>query len=236
MPRVKVNGWRFLYRRAGKGPDVVILPGAARPAFSRPLFDALSAEFRVTLYGARKGETESANSADAADDLRGLHERLRLTPAYLVANHDAALVALHAAVLYPDVAAGLILIEPCLPEPRLDNTYRTLSGLTTRRILLIEHPVVALCNPQSPGLNLCRFLASNLARCTLVVAPEDPFGLADRIHEQVRELAVANPPVATVTARSSRPGPRGIRCRLAPEAGDGHAITRWVTRLSAWGL
>jgi pimeloyl-ACP methyl ester carboxylesterase len=236
MPRVKVNGWRFLYRRAGKGPDVVMLPGAAHAAFSRPLFDALSAEFRVTFYGARGGERESHSSADAADDLRGLHEKLGLAPSYLVAHNDAASVALHTAVLYPDVAAGLVLVEPCLPEPRMDNTYRTRSGLTTRRILLIEHPIVAFCKPQSPGLSLCRFLAGNLARCKLVAASEDSVRLAARIHEQVQELAGANPAATTANARSSRPGPRGIRCRLAPEAGDGHAITRWVTRLSAWGL
>src|SRR6266852_4798816 len=102
MPRVKVNGWRFVYRRAGKGPDVVMLPGAVHAAFSRPLFDALSADFRVTLYGARGGETKTHNSADAADDLRGLHEKLGLSPSYLVAHHEAASVALHAAVLYPD--------------------------------------------------------------------------------------------------------------------------------------
>jgi pimeloyl-ACP methyl ester carboxylesterase len=236
MPRIKVNGWRFLYRRAGKGPDVVMLPGAAHAPVSRPLFDALSADFRVTLYRARGGDTASYGSADAADDLRGLHEKLGFSNSYLVAQQDAALVALHTAVLYPDIVAGLILIEPCLPDPRMDGPTNTGSGLTTRRILMIEHPLVVLCSPRSPGLNLCRFLANNLTRCKLIASTEDPVRSAARIHEQALEMAGANPVVPAAGGRSSRIVARGVRCRLAPDTGDGLAITRWVTRLSAWGL
>jgi pimeloyl-ACP methyl ester carboxylesterase len=233
MPRVKVNGWKFLYRRAGKGPDVVMLPGAAHAPVSRPLFDTLCQDFRVTLYGARKGRVESLSSADAADDLRGLHERLGLAPSYLIAQNDAALTALHAAVLYPDLMAGLVLVEPCLPDPHRETPVKTRSGLTTRRILLIEHPIIALCHPRSPMTPLCRFLSSNLPRCKLLTAPDDSVQLADRIHRQVRELAGMSHSLAAA-ASCSRTGSYGIRCRLAPEPADGHAITRWVTRLSAW--
>jgi pimeloyl-ACP methyl ester carboxylesterase len=236
MPRVKVNGWRFLYRRAGKGPDAVMLPGAAHAPVSRPLFDALSADFRVTLYGARGGDTGTYSSADAADDLRGIHEKLGLTKSFLVAQQDAALSALHTAVLYPDVAAGLVLVEPCLPEPRLDTLHKTRSGLTMRRILMIEHPLVVLCSPKSPGLTLCQFLASNLTRCKLIASSENAVRLAARIHEQIREMACAYPTLVPSSARPSRTVARSIHCRLTPEAGEGHAITRWVTRLSAWGL
>src|SRR5262249_33090751 len=112
MPRVKVNGWRYLYRRAGKGPDVVMLPGAANAPVSRPLFDALNADFRVTLYAARGGDTDSFSYVDAADDLRVLHERLGIQKSFLIAQQESAPTALHAAVLYPDVIAGLILNEP----------------------------------------------------------------------------------------------------------------------------
>jgi hypothetical protein len=197
------------------------------------LFDVLSQDFRVTLYGARRGNSEPHSSADAADDLRGLHEKLGLAPSYLVAQHDAALTALHAAVLYPDLIAGLVLIEPCLPNPYLETSVKTRSGLTTRRILLIEHPIIALCHPRSPMTPLCRFLSSNLARCKLLTAPEEAVQLAARVHKQVCELAGVGHALAAAAACSS-PGPRGIRCRLAPEPDDGHAITRWVTRLSAW--
>ena len=236
MPRVKVNGWRYLYRRAGKGPDVVMLPGAAHAPVSRPLFDALNADFRVTLYGARGGDLESFSTADAADDLRGLHERLGLAKSYLVAQQESALTALHAAVLYPDVVAGLILIEPCLPEPRIDATVKTRSGLTPRRILMIEHPLAIFCSASSPSMKLCRFLENNLTRCKLIPVSDNPMLLAARIHDEVRQLAGANPALAASGERPSRNGARSVRCRHASEAGDGHAITRWVTRLSAWGF
>jgi pimeloyl-ACP methyl ester carboxylesterase len=236
MPRVKVNGWRFIYRRAGKGQDVVMLPGAARAPVSRPLFDVLSADFRVTLYRARGGDTASYGSADAADDLRALHEKLGVSKSYLVAQHEAALVALHTTVLYPDIVAGLILIEPTLPDARLEARSKTGSGLTTRRILMIEHPLFVLCSPKSPELNLCKFLANNLTGCKLVASSDDPIRSAARIHEQVLEMAGASPPAPAAGGRSSRLAARGVHCRLAPETGDGHALTRWVTRLSAWGL
>ena len=236
MPRVKVNGWRYLYRRAGKGPDVVMLPGSAHAPVSRPLFDALNADFRVTLYAARGDDTASFTSADAADDLRGLHERLGLAKSYLIAQQESALTALHAAVLYPDAVAGLILVEPSLPEPRMDMHAKPRSGLTTRRILMIEHPLVLLCGPASPSMTLCRFLENNLSRCKLITTPDNPVRLAARIHAEVRQLAGVSPFLAAAGGRSSRNGARSVRCRLAPEAGDGHAITRWVMRLSAWGF
>jgi pimeloyl-ACP methyl ester carboxylesterase len=213
-----------------------MLPGAANAPVGRPLFDALNADFRVTLYAARGGDTESFSSVDAADDLRVLHERLGIQKSFLIAQQESALTALHAAVLYPDVVAGLILIEPCLPEPQTDAPAKTRSGLSTRRILLIEHPLIILCRPTSPRMTLCRFLENNLTRCTLLAAPDNSMRLATRIHEEVRRLAGARPVLASAGGRSSRNGTRAVRCRVAPDVGDGHAITRWVTCLSAWGF
>ena len=138
MPRVKVNGWRFLYRQAGRGPDVVLLPGAADAPAARLLFDAFATDFRVTVYQWRGGRPNSASSADMADDLHGLQEKLGLGPSYLVAHGDAAVAALHAAVLYPDMVAGLVLTEPRLPEARHGGAPNSRSALTTRRILLIN--------------------------------------------------------------------------------------------------
>ena len=168
MPRVKVNGWKFLYRQAGTGPDAVMLPGAAAKPFGRLLFDALAADFRVTVYEAREDQPNLLRSAELADDLHGLHKALELRPGYLIAHEDAALIALHTAVLYPDLVAGIVMTEPSLPDVPSESSRSARSGLTTRRILLIERPVLVLCGPQTSSLALCRFLQDHLPRCEAV--------------------------------------------------------------------
>lgn len=238
MPRVKVNGWRFLYRQAGSGPDVVLLPGAANAPAGRLLFDVLAEQFRVTVYEPRGGRgADALNSADTADDLHGLQEKLGLERLHVMGNRAGALAALHAAVLYPEMVASLVLTEPCLPEARDGISRPARSGLTMRRILLIDQPVLALCGPRSPTLPLCRFLTENLRRCKAAAMSEDPSRLAARIQDYLSGMAdVAADKDMSLSARPPKPGPRGPWSRLWPETADGHAIARWMSRLSAWGL
>src|SRR5262249_31581541 len=207
MPRVKVNGWKFRYRQAGRGPDVVFLPSSVRVAWSRPLFDALAADFRVTVHEPRAGGPPAAgwNFPDIADDLRGLQIALGLGPLSLVGHRSAGVAALHAAVLYPDVVAGLVLNEPCLPETKSEkgsdpfvlgglipfptHSRSGLSGLTTSRILLIDQPVVALCRQDSTARPLCEFLQAKLPRCVAAIVPDDTMTLVAVIHEHLYEMA-----------------------------------------------
>jgi pimeloyl-ACP methyl ester carboxylesterase len=236
MPRISVNGWKFLYRQAGTGPDVVLLPGASRVAFSRSLFDALALDFRVTVYQPRVGPVETPNSADVADDLHALHGKLGLGPSYLLAHGASAVAALHAAVLYPDAVAGLVLAEPRLPGARNGTAPDRRSGLTTRRILSIEQPVVATCGPRSPALPLCRFLEDRLPRCKAAPAPEDAVSLVASIREHLREMAGTFHEIGEAASGStSKTGPRGPHYRSWPEVSDGRGLARWMARLSAWG-
>jgi hypothetical protein len=239
MPRVKVNGWRFRYRQAGRGPDVVLLPSIVRVACSRRLFDVLTANFRVTVYEPRGGKVSSGgwSAPDIADDLRGLQMALRLGPLYLVAHRAASIAALHAAVLYPDMVAGLVLNEPCLPQAGEDASSNGRSGVTTERILLIEPPVVALCCPDSTALPLCQFLQANLPNCKAAMVPDDPTTLVATIREHIHEMAgLPRSESAPPAARESKPGVRSQCPRWWPDAGDGHSVARWITRVSAWGL
>jgi len=233
MPRVTVNGWKFLYRQAGTGPDVVLLPGASRVALCRSLFDALAVDFRVTVYQPRVGPVDGIASADVADDLFALQGKLGLGPSYVVAHGRASVAALHAAVLFPDAVAGLVLAEPRLPEARNGTVVGTRSGLTTRRILQIEQPVVVTCSPASSALPLCLYLEGHLPRCKAATAPEDAAGLVASIQEHLREMGGTPCAVeGTATAPTSRTGPHALSW---PEAGDGYAVSRWMARLSAWG-
>ncbi len=236
MPRVIVNRWKFLYRQAGTGPDVVLLPGLASAASGRNLFDALTAEFRVTLYQARfRWASRAGTSADLADDFRGLHEKLGLEPAYLVGHREAALAALHAAVLYPEAVAGLVLTEPCLNSLREHAAPGTRSGLTTRRIQLVDRPVAALCGRNSTALPMCRFLQENLPQCQSVLVAENGAAGIATICDCLREMAgLTSLPANPEAVRVGKAGPHGFWSRLWSEAADGHAIARWMAQVSGW--
>ena len=237
MPRVRVNGWRFLYRQAGSGRDVVLLPGATDALAGRLLFDSLSKEFRVTVYLPRRQEANTVSSADMADNLRGLKTKLGLGPSHLVAHGDAAVAALHTAVLYPDMVAGLVLTEPRLPEGRNGSAPNSRSALTTRRILLIDQPVFALCSPCSSAQTLCRFLEDHLPRCRAESMPDDPERLVAQIQALLREMAgVFHKADAVGPVSAPHMGMSGPRSRSWPQAGEGFAMARWITRLSAWNI
>ncbi len=132
MPYVDLDGIDFHYQQTGQGPDVVLVHAVTSNLavwlFSN-IVDALASDFRVTLYDLRGHGMSDAppsgyTSADMAGDLKKLHAALELEPAYLVGHSYGAVIAMHAAVLYPDIVKGLVLSDPYFPglkhlEPNL---------------------------------------------------------------------------------------------------------------------
>lgn len=132
MPLIDLDGIRFHYQKKGDGEDVVLLHAVTSNLsvwlFSN-LVGVLAEEFRVTAYdlrghGASDVPDSGYTSADMAEDLCKLHAALSLGPALLVGHSFGAVVAMHAAVLYPDMVRGLILSDPYFPglahlEPNL---------------------------------------------------------------------------------------------------------------------
>ncbi len=132
MPFIAVGGFRFHYQQKGQGEDVVLLHAVTSNLsvwlFSN-LVSVLAEEFRVTAYdlrghGASDVPARGYTSADMSEDLRNLHAALNLGPALLVGHSFGAVVAVHTAVLYPDMVQGLILSDPYFPglahlEPNL---------------------------------------------------------------------------------------------------------------------
>jgi pimeloyl-ACP methyl ester carboxylesterase len=126
MPRVIVEGMKFYYQQAGQGPDVVLLHGVTGNMAIWPLINLMSelaADFRVTAYDLRgHGYSDTPatgyTSADMAGDLVKIRKALGLGPAYVLGHSFGGVIAAHAAVLYPDAIAGLILSDPYFPGLR----------------------------------------------------------------------------------------------------------------------
>jgi pimeloyl-ACP methyl ester carboxylesterase len=136
MPEVEVNGVRMFYQQDGTGPDVVLVHAVTSNQavwLLSGLTGSLVEEFRVTSYDLRgHGRSDAPpsgyTSADLAADLAGLHERLGLGPALLVGHSFGGVVALHAAILYPERVAGVVLSDSYFPglrhlEPGFDRAY-----------------------------------------------------------------------------------------------------------------
>jgi pimeloyl-ACP methyl ester carboxylesterase len=123
MPDVVANGVRLFYQQTGSGPDVVLVHAVTSNLavwmFSG-LPDALATDFRVTLYdlrghGASERPPAGYTSAVMAEDFRQFQAKLGLGPAYLVGHSFGGVLALHAASLFPDAVAGVVLSDSFFP-------------------------------------------------------------------------------------------------------------------------
>jgi pimeloyl-ACP methyl ester carboxylesterase len=127
MPDVIVNGTRLFYQQSGDGPDVVLIHAVTSNqavwVFTGLADAVVSAGFRVTTYdlrghGASDRPPTGYTSADMATDFRALHTALGLEPALVVGHSFGGVAGLHAAVLFPDCVAGVILSDSFFPGLR----------------------------------------------------------------------------------------------------------------------
>ncbi len=135
MPHLNLDGNSFFYQQTGDGPDVVLIHAVTSNLavwMFINLLETLGGDYRVTAYDLRGHGLSDAppsgyTSADMAWDFRLLHEALALGPAYLVGHSFGGVVAMHAASLYPERVAGVILSDSYFPglgaiEPNLGET------------------------------------------------------------------------------------------------------------------
>jgi pimeloyl-ACP methyl ester carboxylesterase len=131
VPRVSIDGMKFYYQQVGSGPDVVLLHGVTGNMAIWPLINlmpALATDFRITAYDLRgHGYSDTPptgyTSADMAGDLVKIQQVLGLGPMYVLGHSFGGVIALHAAVLYPDAVAGLVLSDPYYPALRHLETH-----------------------------------------------------------------------------------------------------------------
>ncbi len=146
MPRLRLSDIEVHYQQSGQGPDVVLIHGftsnLAMWAFSGIIED-LRSRFRVTAYDLRGHGLSSApasryTSADMAADYKQLHAALSLGSAIVVGHSFGGVIGMHAAAVYPETVAGVIVcdsyfpglahLEPSMPEAEVwQDLRRTLA-------------------------------------------------------------------------------------------------------------
>ncbi|MEU9855889.1 alpha/beta fold hydrolase [Streptomyces sp. NPDC047974] len=117
MPTVRVEGLRVAYDRAGEGPPVVFLHGAASDArLWRPQLDSLADAFTVVAWdepgaGRSSDLPESYGLADYAHCLAAVVESLRLGPAHIAGLSWGGTLALEFYRRHADLVRTLVLAD-----------------------------------------------------------------------------------------------------------------------------
>ncbi len=128
MPMLTVQGLRFHFQQAGRneGPDALLIHGLTGDLSIWFLCRAMSEigkSHRVTAYDLRGHgysdvPSNGYTSAHHAQDLIALMDRLGIHRAKLVGHSFGAVIALHAAVRFPDRVEALVLSDPYFPSLR----------------------------------------------------------------------------------------------------------------------
>lgn len=105
----------------GKGAPLVMIHGIISDStFFEGAVEVLKEDYQVITYdrlgyGARRDEENSDYSVHAqAEELREILKAYCLEPAWIVGNSAGGLIALEAALCYPELVRGMILVEPSL--------------------------------------------------------------------------------------------------------------------------
>ena len=117
MEIVRSNGLEIAYERAGRGPLLVFVHGAAEDGrIWQPQLDALSDEFTVVAWdepgaGRSSDLPEDFRLADYAHCLAALIEAIALGPAHVAGRSWGGTVVLELYRHRPDLVAALILVD-----------------------------------------------------------------------------------------------------------------------------
>jgi pimeloyl-ACP methyl ester carboxylesterase len=126
MPKLKANGLNIHYQQAGSGPDVILIHGLTGDLsiwFLCEAMGVLGRSFRVTVYDLRGHgysdvPRDGYTSADQAADLMAIMDTLDIDRAMVVGHSFGAVIAMHAAALYPDRIDSVVLSDPSFPALR----------------------------------------------------------------------------------------------------------------------
>jgi pimeloyl-ACP methyl ester carboxylesterase len=153
---VRANGLEIAYTRAGEGPPLVFVHGAADDGrVWQPQLAALSDEFTVVAWdepGAGRSSDVPADFtlADYADCLSALIEAVALAPAHVAGSSWGGTVVQELYRRRPDLVATLILVDTyagwkgSLPEAEVNTRVEGVRQMPAAR--------AKECGPPFPGL------------------------------------------------------------------------------------
>lgn len=157
MPTLNIGGQTLFYEdTGGSGPVVVFSHGLLmdRTMFA-PQVAALSKKYRVITWDERghcnTGDASAAFSYyDSAADLVGLLQELSIPRAVFAGMSQGGYLSLRAAIRYPQMVAGLILIDTqALPENPVTLPHYTQlingwvsNGLDDQTAAILEHIIL----------------------------------------------------------------------------------------------
>ncbi len=126
MPKISANGLNFHYQQAGSGPDVVLIHGVTGDLsiwFLCEAMGVLARSFRVTAYDLRGHgysdvPRDGYTSFDQATDLLAIMDALEIDKAMVVGHSFGAVIAMHAAALFPTRIDSVVLSDPSFPALR----------------------------------------------------------------------------------------------------------------------
>ena len=156
MSVVRVNGLEIAYERAGEGPPLVLVHGAAADGrMWQPQLAALADEFTVIAWdepgaGRSSDVPGSYGLADYADCLAGLIDAMELGPAHVAGLSWGGTIVLELYRRRPELASTLLLVDTyagwkgSLPE---HEVRARIEGV--RRMLAADDH---LFDPTLPGL------------------------------------------------------------------------------------
>jgi pimeloyl-ACP methyl ester carboxylesterase len=130
VPKIEANNLTFHYWASGRGSDLVLVHGLGGnlAGWHLTLVPELQREFRVLTYDLRgHGRSDAPPSgyttADMAHDLRAVLDALGIEKAALVGHSWGGDIVLHFALLHPERAGDLVVVEGALLAP-LAPVYR----------------------------------------------------------------------------------------------------------------
>ncbi len=131
MKTIACNGVGLNFRRAGEGRDLILIHGlAANHAFWHlDVLLPLVREYSVTVYDLRgHGYSEMTPSgyttADMAEDLHQLMDKLEIDDAELIGHSFGGGVALHYAALHPERVSSLVIADTRIHSLQPTNYQR----------------------------------------------------------------------------------------------------------------
>jgi len=198
VKHVDANGMSFAYMEAGSGPPVVLIHGSVSDyrEWSKQM-KPLTRHYRVIAYSRRYHWPNAAPTANAdaslevqVKDLAAIIKTLKIGPAHLVGHSYGGAVALHLALLYPELVRTLVLAEPgvasVLTEAPEDEAARSREG-QANRIAMKE-----------------AFASGDAERIVRTIAADVAPGVYEKAGRDVRQMLLDNVPAFQLDYNSRR--------------------------------